>query len=48
VERNQLYVKSARKGLDAADLTADPATGGQFRLETNVEVCPLSNSRIII
>ncbi|MGC1377201.1 MAG: SMP-30/gluconolactonase/LRE family protein [Anaerolineales bacterium] len=38
--RNQLYVTSARKGLDQADLTAYPATGGLFRLETDVEGMP--------
>ena len=38
--RNQLYVTSARKGLDEADLTAYPATGGLFRLETDVEGMP--------
>ncbi len=39
-QRNQLYVTSARKGLDAADLTAYPASGGLFRLETDVEGLP--------
>jgi sugar lactone lactonase YvrE len=39
-QRNQLYITSARKGLDSADLTAYPATGGLFRLETNVEGLP--------
>jgi len=39
-ERNQLYVTSARKGLGKADLTAYPATGGLFRLETDVEGMP--------
>ena len=47
--RNQLYVTSARKGLDETDLTAYPATGfavsaqpngGLFRLETDVEGMP--------
>jgi len=38
--RNQLYVTSARKGLEQADLTAYPATGGLFRLETDVEGMP--------
>jgi sugar lactone lactonase YvrE len=47
--RNQLYVTSARKGLDEAALTAYPATGfavsdqpngGLFRLETDVEGMP--------
>jgi sugar lactone lactonase YvrE len=39
-ERNQLYVTSARKRLDAADLTAYPASGGLFRIETDVEGLP--------
>lgn len=39
-ERNQLYITSARKGLDQADLTAYPATGGLFCLETDVEGMP--------
>jgi sugar lactone lactonase YvrE len=38
--RNQLYISSARKGLEQADLTAYPATGGLFRLETDVEGMP--------
>ncbi len=33
---DQLYVTSARKGLDKADLTAYPLTGGLFRVQTNV------------
>jgi len=37
---NQLYVTSARKGLSQTDLTAYPATGGLFRLETDVEGMP--------
>jgi sugar lactone lactonase YvrE len=32
-----LYVTSARLGLDGADLTAFPASGGLFRVQTNVE-----------
>jgi sugar lactone lactonase YvrE len=39
-ELNQLYITSARKGLGEADLTAYPATGGLFRLQTNVEGMP--------
>jgi sugar lactone lactonase YvrE len=39
-QRNQLYVTSARKGLDAAALAEYPATGGLFRLETDVEGLP--------
>lgn len=39
-ERNQLYITSARKWMDEADLTAYPATGGLFRLETDVEGMP--------
>jgi sugar lactone lactonase YvrE len=38
--RNQLYITSARKGLEQADLTAYPATGGLFRLETDIEGMP--------
>jgi len=37
---NELYITSARKGLDEATLTEYPATGGVFRLETNVEGMP--------
>jgi sugar lactone lactonase YvrE len=32
-----LYVTSARLGLDGADLTAFPASGGLFRVQTNAE-----------
>lgn len=39
-ERNQLYITSARKWMGDADLTAYPATGGLFRLETDVEGMP--------
>jgi sugar lactone lactonase YvrE len=39
-QQNQLYVTSARKGLGEADLTTYPATGGLFRLQTNVEGMP--------
>jgi sugar lactone lactonase YvrE len=39
-ERNQLYVTSARKGLHSADLTVLPASGGLFRVETDVEGLP--------
>lgn len=39
-ERNQLYISSARKQLGQADLTAYPATGGLFCLETDVEGMP--------
>ncbi len=37
---DQLYVTSARTGLGEADLTAYPASGGLFRLETNVTGSP--------
>ena len=37
---NELYITSARKGLDEATLTEYPLTGGVFRLETNVEGMP--------
>jgi sugar lactone lactonase YvrE len=36
IEQNELYVTSARKGLDAADIQAFPATGGLFRIRTNI------------
>lgn len=39
-QRNQLYVTSARKGLDSATLAAYPLTGGLFRLDTDVEGMP--------
>ena len=32
---NELYVTSARKGLDAAELNAYPASGGLFRIRTS-------------
>jgi len=37
---NELYMTSARKGLDEAALTQYPLTGGVFRLETMVEGMP--------
>jgi len=37
---NELYLTSARKGLDDAALAQYPLTGGVFRLETNVEGMP--------
>jgi sugar lactone lactonase YvrE len=37
---NELYITSARKGLDEAVLKQYPLTGGVFRLETNVEGMP--------
>ena len=37
---NELYLTSARKGLDAEALAEYPLTGGVFRLETNVEGMP--------
>jgi len=37
---NELYVTSARKGLDEATLKQYPLTGGVFRLETKVEGMP--------
>ena len=39
-DRNQLYVTSARKGLDSATLAEYPLTGGLFRIETDVEGMP--------
>ncbi len=38
--RNELYITSARKGLDEAALKQYPLTGGLFRLETGVEGMP--------
>lgn len=35
-----LFVTSARKGLETADLTEYPLTGGLFRLQTDVEGMP--------
>ena len=40
LEQNELYVTSARKGLGDADLSAYPATGGLFRIQTNVTGMP--------
>ena len=37
---NELYISSARKGLDEAALARYPLTGGVFRLQTNVEGMP--------
>ncbi len=37
---NELYITSARKGLDEATLTRYPLTGGLFRLQTDVEGMP--------
>jgi len=37
---NELYITSARKGLDEATLNEYPLTGGLFRLETKVEGMP--------
>jgi len=37
---NELYLTSARLGLDEATLVEYPLTGGVFRLETNVEGMP--------
>lgn len=39
-DMNELYITSARKGLDEAALSHYPLTGGVFRLETNVEGMP--------
>jgi sugar lactone lactonase YvrE len=36
LEQNELYITSARKGVSDADLAAYPATGGLFRIQTNV------------
>lgn len=37
---NELYITSARTGLDEDTLTRYPLTGGLFRLQTNVEGMP--------
>lgn len=37
---NELYLTSARKGLDEATLTQYPLTGGVFRIETHVDGMP--------
>ncbi len=37
---NELYITSARKGLDETTLNQYPLTGGLFRLQTNVEGMP--------
>ena len=39
--RNELYITSARVGLDEDALEQYPLTGGVFRLETNVEGMPM-------
>lgn len=38
--RNELYITSARKGLDEATLKQYPLTGGVFHLQTDVEGMP--------
>jgi len=37
---NVLYITTARKGMDEAELKQYPLTGGLFRLETDVEGMP--------
>lgn len=37
---NELYITSARKGLDEAMLTKYPLTGGLFRIQTSIEGMP--------
>ncbi len=39
-DRNELYITSARKGLDEATLKQYPLTGGVFRIHTKVEGMP--------
>jgi sugar lactone lactonase YvrE len=39
-DRTELYITSARKGLDEAALKQYPLTGGLFRLQTHVEGMP--------
>ncbi len=38
---NELFITSARKGMDAAALSEYPLSGGVFRVETNVEGLPM-------
>lgn len=40
-DRNELFITSARVGLDEDTLKQYPLTGGVFRLETNVEGMPM-------
>jgi len=40
-DMNELYLTSARKGLDEATLSQYPLTGGVFRMETMVEGMPV-------
>jgi sugar lactone lactonase YvrE len=39
-EMNELYITSARSGMDAVDLSHYPHSGGLFRLQTNVRGMP--------
>jgi sugar lactone lactonase YvrE len=39
-DMNELYITSARKGLDESTLKQYPLTGGVFRLETHIEGMP--------
>jgi sugar lactone lactonase YvrE len=39
--RNELYITSARIGLDEAMLSRYPLSGGVFRVETKVEGMPV-------
>jgi sugar lactone lactonase YvrE len=39
-DRNELYITSARVGVDEATLAQYPLTGGLFRLQTNIEGMP--------
>jgi sugar lactone lactonase YvrE len=39
-DRNELYITSARIGLDKVSLTQYPLTGGVFRIQTEVEGMP--------
>ena len=36
MNRDQLFITSARKGLDTGDLTSYPASGGLFQIQTNL------------
>lgn len=40
VDMNELYITSARKGLDSSTLAEYPATGGLFRIKTGVVGMP--------
>ena len=39
-DMNELFITSARKGMDEAGLNQYPLSGGLFRVETNIEGMP--------